>query len=214
MKLTKSIITILLLLFVAATVGTLIAQEVARPKVQVAEANESVLAVEPNVPVTSEPVTSEQEPVINESAVADETERPEADALDETSVTEKIGESPTVESPLTEAPCMIEAIYFHNTYRCVTCVKIEDKAKAIVEAEFADELAAGTLRWLAINMDEERTYISLYDLAMPSLVLIRKVGDEVVDWTTLSDTWSKIRSSTRFSAYIIDSFQEFMEESL
>jgi len=214
MKLTKSIITILLLLFVAATVGTLIAQEVARPKVQVAEANESTLPVEPSVPVSSEPATSEQEPVLNESAVVDETQLAEADVLDEVSVAEEMGESLAVAPSLTEAPSVIEAIYFHNTYRCVTCTKIESEAKAIVEAEFADELAAGTLRWSAINMEEERTYISLYDLAMPSLVLIRKVGSEVVDWITLHETWSQIRSSTRFSEYIIDSFQAFMGESL
>jgi len=143
MKLTKSIITILLLLFVAATVGTLIAQEVARPKVQVAEANESTLPVEPSVPVSSEPATSEQEPVLNESAVVDETQLAEADVLDEVSVAEEMGESLAVAPSLTEAPSVIEAIYFHNTYRCVTCTKIESEAKAIVEAEFDDQYGRG-----------------------------------------------------------------------
>ena len=208
MKLAKLVLTIFLLLFVAATVVTLIAQEVARPKAQVAEANESILPVELSVPASSESAPSEQEPVLNESAVVSETQLPEADVLDEVSVAEETDET------LAVAPFVIEAIYFHNTYRCVTCTKIESAAKAIVEAEFADELAAGTLRWSAINMEEERAYISLYDLAMPSLVLIRKVGDEVVDWITLHETWSQIRSSTRFSAYIVDSFQAFMEESL
>ena len=212
MKLTKLIITILLLLFVAATVGTLIAQEVARPTVQVAEANESALPVEPSVPVTSEPATSEQEPVINEPATVDEMVQPEGATLDETRVAEEIGESPAAVSPLTEEPCVIEAIYFHNTYRCVTCLKIENEAKAILEAEFTEELAARTLRWSAIDMEVERAYISQYDLVMPSLVLIRKVGDKVVDWITLNDTWSHVRSSTRFSAYIVDSFRAFLEE--
>ncbi len=214
MKLTKSVITILLLVFVAATVGTLIAQEVARPKMQVAETDESSLPVETSVPATSENLTSEQDPVVSGPAVVDEPLPSEVGAADAAGVAVEIGETTAVASPLTEEPCVIEAIYFHNTYRCVTCLDIENEAKAIVEAEFSEELAAGLLRWSAINMEDERAYINLYDLAMPSLVLIRKVGDEVVDWITLHETWSNIRSSTRYSAYIRDSFQTFMEECL
>jgi len=214
MKLTKLIVTILLLLFVAATVGTLIAQEVARPKMQVAETDESALPVETRGPATTEISTSEPDPVASDPAVVDEPESSETDAIDGTNVTEEMGEIPVVAYPSSGTPCVIEAIYFHSTYRCVTCLDIENEARAIVETEFAEELAAGKLRWSAINMEEERTYISQYDLAMPSLVLIRKVGDEVVDWITLHDTWSNIRSSTRFTAYIIDGFQEFMEGCL
>jgi len=214
MKLTKLIVTILLLLFVGATVGTLIAQEVARPKMQLAETDESALPVEASVPATSETSTSETNPVANEPAVVDEPEPSAADVADETGAAGEIGKTPALAPPSNGASCVIEAIYFHTTYRCVTCLKIENEAKAIVEAEFAEELAAGTLRWSAINVDEERAYISQYNLAMPSLVLIRKVEDEVVDWITLADTWSHIRSTTRFSAYIRDSFQEFMEECL
>lgn len=212
MKLTKLIVTILLLLFVGATVGTLIAQEVARPKIQLAETDESALPVETSAPATSETSTSEPNPVVNEPSVVDEPAPSEADVVDETGAADEvIGETPALAPPSDGTSCVIEAIYFHTTYRCVTCLKIENEAKAIVEAEFAEELAAGTLRWSAINVDEERTYISQYDLAMASLVLIRKVENEVVDWITLHDTWSHIRSSTRFSDYIVDSFQTFLK---
>lgn len=205
MKLTRSIITILLLLFVVATVGTLIAQEVARPNAQVAEVSDSAPSAETSVPATSETATSEQETAINEPELL------EVNAIEEPTTEEAPAEIPAVVSEAIAELCVTEAIYFHNTYRCVTCVKIENAAKAIVEAEFADELAAGTLQWLAINMEDERAHISLYDLAMPSLVLTRKVGDEVVDWITLHDTWSQIGSSTRFSAYIRAGVQSFLE---
>jgi len=214
MKLAKSVITILLLLFVAATVGTLIAQEVARPKMQLAETDESALPAEMSVPATSETSTSEANPVVNEPAVVDEPEPSKADVADEAGAANETGETPALAPPSNGTSCVIDAIYFHNTYRCVTCLKIENEAKAIVEETYAAELAVGKLRWSAINMEEERAYISQYDLAMPSLVLIRKTGNEVVNWVTLNDTWSLIRSSTRFSTYIRDSLQEFMEECL
>ena len=202
MKLTRTIATIVLLLFVGVTVGTLIAQEVARTEPQPATelpvdtaaiaAGKPVVATVPTVPIGT--------PVSDEVDSADEKDGP--------------GEPAENSAPITlveQAPCVVDVVYFHNTYRCVTCVKIENDAKAIVEDVFAYELAAGTLRWSAIDMEQERAYISLYDLAMPSLVLIRQVGDEVVDWTTLSDTWSLVKSTTRFSAYIIDGIEAFLE---
>ncbi|MCK5585777.1 hypothetical protein KAJ02_06860 [Candidatus Bipolaricaulota bacterium] len=206
MKLAKSIATILLLLFVGATVGTLIAQEVARLKTQGAETGESEMRDETNVSAVSETSTGESVTDLPETAGHDEPGVSEVDASD------GIGEVPVLASSSTDAPCVIEAVYFHNTRRCITCLNIESEAKAIVEAKFAKELTAGKLRWSAIDMEEERAYISRYDLAMPSLVLIRKIGNEVVDWITLDRTWSLIRSKTRFPEYIVDSFQAFLGE--
>ncbi|MEE8594000.1 MAG: nitrophenyl compound nitroreductase subunit ArsF family protein, partial [Candidatus Bipolaricaulota bacterium] len=194
MKLAKSVLTILLLLFVGATVGTLIAQEVTRPNTQDAEIGESALPVE-----ASETVNREPDPGLDESVRVGEPEPSEIDASNGIGEAEGSGESPVLAFPSTDAPCAIEAIYFHNTNRCVTCLKIEGDAKAIVEAGFAEELAAGKLQWSAINMEDERAYVSQYDLVSPSLVLIRKVGDEVVDWTTLTETWALVRSATRFA---------------
>ena len=207
MKLAKSVLTILLLLFVGATVGTLIAQEVTRPDTRGAEIGESALPVE-----ASETVNREPDPGLDESVRVGEPEPSEIDASNGIGEAEGSGESPVLAFPSTDAPCAIEAIYFHNTNRCVTCLKIEGDAKAIVEREFAEELAAGKLQWSAINMEDERAYVSQYDLVSPSLVLIRKVGDEVVDWTTLTETWALVRSATRFASYIVDSFQAFLGE--
>ncbi|MFC2105706.1 nitrophenyl compound nitroreductase subunit ArsF family protein [Candidatus Bipolaricaulota bacterium] len=205
MKLAKSVLTILLLLFVGATVGTLIAQEVSRPATQVAEEVESTPSVEPIAVSVGETPTSE--PPVSEVSGSTEVATPEG-----IGAVGGASERSPVEASTTIAPCVIEAIYFHNTNRCVTCLKIEGDAKAIVEREFAEELAAGKLRWSTINMEEERAYISRYDLVSPSLVLTRKVGDEVVGWTTLTETWALVRSATRFASYIVECFQAFLGE--
>lgn len=193
MKTAKLGATIALLLFVGATVGMLIAQEVSRPGTELTADDGSPGPASETVAAAPEPSSGESSAEASASTV---------------SPTETVS---TVEV-VTNTACVIDAIYFHNTYRCVTCLKIEGDARAIVEKEFAEELAAGKLRWSTINMEENRSYISQYDLASPSLVLIRKAGDEVVDWITLKDTWSLIRSETRFAPYIVDSFQAFLEE--
>lgn len=211
MKLAKSVLTILLLLFVGATVGTLIAQEVSRPATQVAEEVEST-SPEPIAVSVGETSTSEPDVVPNEAPVSEVSGSTEVDPSEEIDAVGGASERSPVEASTTVAPCVIEAIYFHNTNRCVTCLKIEGDAKAIVEREFAEELAAGKLRWSTINMEEERAYISRYDLVSPSLVLTRKVGDEVVGWTTLTETWALVRSATRFAPYIVECFQAFLGE--
>jgi len=192
MKTAKLGATIALLLFVGATVGMLIAQEVSRPGTELTADDGSPGPAPETVAAAPEPSSGESSAEASASTV---------------SPTETVS---TVEV-VTNTACVIDAIYFHNTFRCVTCLKIEGDAKAIVEKEFAEELAAGKLRWSTINMEENRSYISQYDLASPSLVLIRKAGDEVVDWITLKDTWNLIRSETRFAPYIVDSFQAFLE---
>ena len=209
MKLTRSVLTILLLLFVGATVGTLIAQEVGRPEPQATGISESELLDARSVTDASETANSEPDPVLEE--VVGDPALSELDASASSGAVEGSVESLVLPPPSTDALCVIEATYFHNTNRCVTCLKIEGDAKAIIEESFAAELAAGRLRWSTINMEENRAYISQYNFASPSLVLIRKVGDEVVDWVTLEETWALVRSTTRYSAYIVDSFQTFLE---
>ena len=212
MKPAKSILTILLLLFVGATVGTLIAQEASRPATQVAEEGESTPSVEPIAVAVGEAPVGEPNVAPNEPPESEVSGSSEVDPSEETGAVGGASGGSPVEVSTTVTPCVVEAVYFHNTNRCVTCLKIEGDAKAIVEREFDEELAAGKLRWSTIDMEEERAYISQYDLVSPSLVLTRKVGDEVVDWTTLTETWALVRSATRFASYIVECFQAFLGE--
>lgn len=206
MKTAKLGATIVLLLFVGATVGVLIAQEVSQPGTELAgddgppgpaAAPESTFSE--SIPEASSAV----EPVSTVDAANDEGPGTEA--------TE--GEPPgsTVEV-VAEAPCVIDAIYFHNTSRCATCLKIERDAKAVIEAEFPDQLARGQLRWSTVNMEEQRQYVEQYDLVKPTLILARSVGDESQsrDWVALDETWTLVRYETRFSLYIEDSVRAFL----
>jgi len=207
MKVARSVLTILLLLFVVVTVGTLIAQEVTRPETQVADSTKPGPAETPADEVGSDAM-ADPEPEALVPLPANESD------LDEVSLADESVDASLSEPTLAEPACVIEAVYFHNTYRCVTCLKIEGDAKAIAEEVYADEFAAGTLVWFAVNMEEQRSAIEQYDLTSPSLVLIRKSGDEIVDWVLLEETWSLVRSTTRFSAYIIESFNTFLEGCL
>ncbi|MEW5826232.1 MAG: nitrophenyl compound nitroreductase subunit ArsF family protein [Candidatus Bipolaricaulota bacterium] len=112
-----------------------------------------------------------------------------------------------------DGPCRIIVCYFHNTERCATCLAIEDAARETVETAFADDLAAGRVTWLSLDMEqpENRPYIDQFDLAMPTLVVIRLAGLSIERWTALGETWGYIRSPVRFSMYVGDALRAVME---
>jgi hypothetical protein len=112
-----------------------------------------------------------------------------------------------------DGTCRIVACYFHNTDRCSTCLEIERTAREVVEKTFSAELASGQLTWVALNMEEEenRAYIAQFDLAMPTLVVLRVKGGVVEDWAPLANTWGLIRNAARFSMYVTDNVRRYLE---
>ncbi len=198
MKRAKGAVTVALLLFVGATVGLLVAQEVARTP---AEGELSATSFDRTVESGGASSTSPMESRAIPAEANDE--EPNRSAVDSAADVPPVGN--------VEARCVVDAIYFHNTHRCWTCKKIEQDARAIVEAVYADLLAAGTLRWSAINMEEDRRYVERYDLTKPTLILVRRVADATGEWQVLEETWSLVRNETKFALYIEDAVGAFLE---
>jgi len=203
--------TIILLLFVGATVGMLIAQEVSRPGTEIIEDDGNVGPAAKTI--ASEPEASLGKSIPEASFVSEPPSTTDtATAAGPGSEANESDAGVSTTQPVTSRTCVIDAIYFHNTSRCVTCLKIERDAKAAIEAQFPDQLADGRLRWSVVNMEEQRQYIERYGLVMPTLILARSVGDEPRDWVALDETWALVRNETRFSIYIGDSVGAFLEE--
>ncbi len=207
MRLVKLVATISLLLFVGATVGVLIAQEVSRP------------ASEPTgVPLSSDsPGAADAVAAVTtstQSAIADVTnaqaQAPEDPAASDSTDIESDEPTTGTETSEAQSDCVVDAIYFHNTLRCHTCKTIEATARAVLEAEFSEEFAAGQLRWSAINMEDEWHYVEEFDLVTPTLILVRSVGGERVDWVALDKTWSLIGSEVRFRDYVESETRVFL----
>lgn len=192
MKVLKRSVTLALLLFVGATVGVLIAQEVSQADAALVEEDRSVDAAEASTEPTS--------PVVATDSSVPDAEKTEVDASSAVN-----GETES------DAACVVDAIYFHNTVRCYTCKNIEATAEAVVEEEFAEQFASGRMRWSAINMERHQQYVEEFDLVKPTLILVRTVGGEQSDWVALDETWSLIRSEARFSDYVLNETRAFLE---
>lgn len=104
-----------------------------------------------------------------------------------------------------EQPRVVTVYYFHGETRCETCLAIEAATERVVHERFADELAAGTLRYEAVNYDASagRHFRDDYDLAFGSVV-VQGVG-EARPWENLAEVWSLIHDDpAKFEAYLIE----------
>lgn len=214
MKTLRLAVTIALLLFVGATVGTLVSQEVsfARSTDAGDSAGADTLGMEDRAVVAEAPEGSDDTanaiPVLEDTESQATTTQP-LDGSVVSNASDPQGPEEEV-AAADAAPCTVRAIYFHNTHRCYTCLKIEETAKGVLETEFADAFSNGRLEWSAINMEQERSSIATYDLSMPTLILVRFVGGEEQEWIALEDTWKLIGSEMRFAMYIEDRVQAFL----
>ena len=189
MKVLNRSVTVVLLLFVGATVGMLIAQEVSHTDASPIESGQDI-----GTTVTAEPVAAAEE---DSSASGSEGTGVESQA-------------PGMEVSEVDV-CVVDAIYFHNTLRCHTCKNIEETAKAVVEAEFSEEFASGRLRWSAINMERQQQYVEEFDLVKPTLILVRSVRGGQSEWTALDETWTLIRHEQGFADYVENATRSFLE---
>jgi len=70
------------------------------------------------------------------------------------------------------------AYYFHGSFRCPTCHKLEQYSKEAIGGNFKDEIAKGALEFKTINVEEKGNehFVNDYQLYTRSLV-ISKIED-------------------------------------
>jgi len=98
----------------------------------------------------------------------------------------------------------VMAYYFHNTIRCVSCLEIEKIARGAIEEKFANELESGRVQWRLVNMelDENKHFITDYDLTAPSLVYSRIEKERQVMWQKLDQVWDLLDDPGVLGRYV------------
>ena len=110
------------------------------------------------------------------------------------------------------APDHVVAYYFHTTYRCVSCRKIEAYSKLAVETAFAGDLASGRLQWRTINIEDEGNehFVEDYQLYTKSLILSdQRLGREV-RWKNLTRVWELLGNEPAFVDYVQTETRAFL----
>ncbi|MDD2324750.1 MAG: nitrophenyl compound nitroreductase subunit ArsF family protein [Alphaproteobacteria bacterium] len=182
----KKIATAFLILFVVASVGTIVAKERgAQPVPQAA-------AVAPATEIVAQPVAAptEEQPVSTAPVQAQNVLSAPA--------------APTVQEKA--APAKVVAYYFHGNMRCTTCKKIEALTTEAIETGFADDIKAGRVELKVVNVEESGNehYIQDYQLASRSVVVASYEGEAQKDWKRLDAVWQLTGNKEAFIRLIQD----------
>lgn len=195
-SLPKTIITVVLLLFVSVSLVTLIVKEKKRAQTrhQLTKSAETQLATKS---ATSEPVSTSKSSTSNPS-----TSNPVS--------TSKLAASKP--APLKMRKVIV--YYFHGNVRCPTCIKIESYAREAIESAFANELRSGKLQFIVINAQkpENEHYIYDYKLVSKSIVVSEVSGNKELRWKNLNRIWELIGDKHEFMKYVQDQVRDYIKD--
>ena len=101
---------------------------------------------------------------------------------------------------------IITVYYFHTTYRCYSCTKIEELTKQALTNNFKNLLKSGKMIFKTANIEENQNkhFIHDYKFFTKSVVLVDLIKGKQKKRKRLDKTWSYLRDSTLFEKYIKD----------
>jgi len=108
----------------------------------------------------------------------------------------------------------IVVYYFHTTFRCPTCYKIEQYTQEAVEHYFNKEIVAGTLVFKTKNFEkkENKHFITDYQLYTKAVVISMIKEGKEVKFNNLTKIWEYVRDKEKFYDYIKTETAKFLAE--
>lgn len=109
----------------------------------------------------------------------------------------------------------IVAYYFHGTFRCPTCHKLEQYSKEAIETNFKDALASGKLEFKVVNVEDKGNehYGNDYQLYTKSLILSLVKDGKQIKWINLDKIWEYVGNKQRFIDYVKSGVADLLKES-
>lgn len=77
----------------------------------------------------------------------------------------------------------IHVYYFHNTKRCATCNAVENETKMALEMFYSENLEAGTIEFLSLNLEEQEGETMAQNLQVSGQTLLLVKGETRVNLT-------------------------------
>jgi len=102
--------------------------------------------------------------------------------------------------------------YFHGTYRCFSCTKIEKWSYKAIKNSFPKALKQGRLLWKLVNIDkpENRHFVKEYGLFTKSLIITEVKGKKQTKWKNLDKVWQLLRDQEKFSVYVTQEVKKYL----
>lgn len=191
----KTIVTVVILSFVAVAVAYLVVKEVRQAKAPEVAREE----VSDPAPVA----TGEQKLETGGTATA---AAPEA-----VNVADDVASNEEITPPVPDRKVIVT--YYYTSRRCASCLKIEAFSREAVETGFSKELKDGKVVWGLVNVDEAANnhYIDDYQLYAKSVIVADVRDGEEVRWKNLTRVWQLTNDKNAFIKYIQDEVRNYLE---
>jgi hypothetical protein len=110
-------------------------------------------------------------------------------------------------------PHQVVAYYFHGQKRCNTCRAIQAQSREAIEAAFPEALMSGVLEFREVNTEEPGNdhFVTDYDLAGSSLVLVEFREGRPSRFKNLQKVWDLWADKPAFLAYVVDETRPWLE---
>ncbi len=110
----------------------------------------------------------------------------------------------------------ITVYYFHTSYRCYSCKKIEELTKQALVHNFIKQLKSGRIVFKAVNVEntENKHFVQDYQLFTKSVVLVDSIKGKNKNWKRLDQTWSYLGNPGIFEKYIEDEVTAFVNNQI
>ena len=105
------------------------------------------------------------------------------------------------------------AYYLHGRARCVSCTTIERLTKNALDTHFADAQKTGLMEVRLVNVEtpENRHYIQDYQITNQSVILSELQDGKEVRWKNLKQVWRLLRDEKAFDDYIRTETDAFLK---
>ncbi len=107
------------------------------------------------------------------------------------------------------------AYYFHGSFRCPTCHKLEQYSKEAIETNFKDALASGKLEFKVVNVEDKGNehFVNDYQLYTKSLILSLVKDGKEIKWKNMDKIWEYVGDKQRFIDYVKNGVADLLKEA-
>lgn len=220
----KTLITILLALFVVVALGAIVMKSPAPAEPEIRQSSTEATPVAAETPASAAeagshaavplaaPVTTAQ---ASSPLSAAEPARPESSAMDAPAVAKpvtSVARASSAPEPAKQVRRVV-ATYFHGNVRCATCRKVESYAREAVEEGFKAEVASGAVEFRAVNLEEAGNahFIQDFQLVNKSVVVTEELDGKVARWAKLDEVWSLVGNRDAYHHYVQDAVRGYLE---
>jgi hypothetical protein len=107
------------------------------------------------------------------------------------------------------------AYYFHGSFRCPTCKKLEQYSKEAIDMNFKDALSSGELEFRPINIEDKGNehYAQDYKLYTKSLILSFVKNGKEKEWKNLDKIWEYVGNKDKFLLYVKDGIASMLSKA-